>query len=253
MKLRPVVLSIGTSEPWAAAGIHLDLRISGQLDIQLRTCIVAVSAQDGIGSLQMQPMPAEIIRAQLASVDQGNVASIRIGAFCSHETALELASILATQTVPVVYDPVLATSSGQSFLDSASIETMRKLILPHVTLLTPNLDEAEQLSQQRVRSVQEMEKAAQRIAALGPKAVLIKGGHLEGAPVDVLWDGEQIHRFVGTRLAHGMRGTGCIMALACAAGLAYQRSLHHSVRDARELIRAAIENATNAGRFWIAA
>ncbi len=141
----------------------------------------------------------------------------------------------------VVVDPVLAASDGTPLLEEAGVKAFKEEILPLTTLLTPNLAEAGRLADREVSSLTDMEAAARELGQMGPKYVLVKGGHLPGAPVDVLWDGRNCYQMTGERLpGPHTHGTGCTLAAALATRLAQGRTLPEAVNEARELLREAI-------------
>jgi hydroxymethylpyrimidine/phosphomethylpyrimidine kinase len=249
---RPFVLSIGTTEPWAAAGLQLDAFIADRLSIRILSCVVAVSAQDGKGALSVTPMAGPMVQAQLDSLGEVEIAGVRIGAMRTKTHVDKIAAFLQCRRIPSVLDPVIATSAGGQFLTDDALAHMRSVLFPHIDLLTPNLHEAGMLIDHPVATLGEMDAAALRIADMGPKAVLIKGGHLAGIPIDVLWDGEQLRHLEAPRLPHDMRGTGCVLALTYAAALAYGHSLKQAVMIARDVVRILIQASRSVGHMWIA-
>lgn len=244
---RPFVLSIGTTEPWAAAGLQLDTFIADRLGVRILTCVVAVSAQDGKGLLSVTPVPRAMVRAQLAALEGVEVGAVRIGALRSMAHVDEIVDFLRRHPFPAVLDPVTATSSGGQFISTEVLARMRERLFPHLLLLTPNLPEAALLTGAPVTSREEMIAAALRIAEMGPRAVLVKGGHLTGTPTDVLWDGERLCRLEGARLPHDMRGTGCIVAMGFAAATARGYSVRQAVKIARGVVRGLLRNSRDIG------
>lgn len=193
-----------------------------------------------------------MVRAQLAALEGADIAAMRIGAIRSAGHVDELLRFIESRPMPVVLDPVIATSSGGRFIDDDVINAMRSKLFPHLTLLTPNLDEAEILLQASVRTLGEMDAAALKLAAMGPKAVLVKGGHLAGIPTDVLWDGEQLRHMEAPRLPHDMRGTGCVLAMTFAAALTYGHSIRQAAKVSRDVVRILIQASRPIGHMYIA-
>jgi hydroxymethylpyrimidine/phosphomethylpyrimidine kinase len=152
--------------------------------------------------------------------------------------------------VPLVVDPVMVAKGGHRLLQSEAEAALRDTLLPMAALITPNLPEAEVLAGFAVRTEADMRRAAERLAALGAKAVLIKGGHLEGdAVVDLLFHDGRIDRFEDPRIpSRSTHGTGCTLASAIAAGLAQKMPLKDAVVRARTYVRQAIETAPGFGR-----
>jgi hydroxymethylpyrimidine kinase/phosphomethylpyrimidine kinase len=244
---RPFVLSIGTTEPWASVGLELDAFIADRLGVRILTCVVAVSAQDGKGLLSVTPVPRAMVRAQLAALEGVELGALRIGALPRMAHVDEIADFLRKHPLPAVLDPVIATSSGKQIMSTEVLERMRERLFPHLRLLTPNLLEAALLTGAPVTSCAEMDTAAVRIAEMGPRAVLVKGGHLSGAPTDVLWDGERLCRLEGSRLPHDMRGTGCLVAMAFAAATARGYPVRQAVKFAREVVRRLLLDSRDVG------
>jgi hydroxymethylpyrimidine/phosphomethylpyrimidine kinase len=155
--------------------------------------------------------------------------------------AAALTRLRAAGPVPVVVDPVAVSSHGDPLLAEGALAVLRRRLLPLATVVTPNLDEARLLTGTRPADEAGMARAAAAIRKLGPRWVLVKGGHLAGEPVDVLSDGEQVWRFPGARLASPhTHGTGCTLASAIASWLARGEDVPGAVKSAREYISGAI-------------
>jgi hydroxymethylpyrimidine/phosphomethylpyrimidine kinase len=152
--------------------------------------------------------------------------------------------------VPLVVDPVMVAKGGHRLLLTEAEAALRDRLLPMAALITPNLPEAEVLVGFPVRAEPDMKRAAERLAALGARAVLMKGGHLEGdRVVDLLFHDGKFDRFEDARIAsRSTHGTGCTLASAIAAGLAQKMTLRDAVTRARGYVRRAIETAPGFGR-----
>jgi hydroxymethylpyrimidine/phosphomethylpyrimidine kinase len=251
MSLR-VVCSIGTTDPWNAAGLGLDIRVLAELGVRPVTVVAAVSAQDADGICALTPLAPEAIAAQWASVARAGIAALRIGALVGADTVRAVSALARDARVPIVYDPVLRASRGGAFADAPAIDVIRTELLPSVTVCTPNLEEAAELSGLATRSVDEMRDAAHAIRALGAHAVLVTGGHLDGDPLDVLVDDGGDAVFAGPRIAGTMRGTGCVLAAALAAEMARGVGLRDAVARARAFVRKKIAGAVVAGDMHLA-
>ena len=141
----------------------------------------------------------------------------------------------------MVVDPVLAASDGSPLLEEAGLKVLKEEILPLTTVFTPNLAEAGQLTGREVNTIADMETAARELGGMGARHVLVKGGHLPGEPVDVLWDGRNCYQIKGERISgNHTHGTGCALAAALATGLAQGQTLPEAVNQARELVAEAI-------------
>jgi hydroxymethylpyrimidine kinase/phosphomethylpyrimidine kinase len=246
--LTPVVCSIGTTDPWNAAGIGLDVLVLAECGVRAVTVVTGISAQDGDGISVVAPVDPGMIRAQWEALRSARVAALRIGALSGPGVVREVAAIARTAGVPVVYDPVLAASRGGRFADAPTVAAIREL-LGHATVCTPNLAEAGELTGLAVADVAGMFAAARAIVALGAGAALVTGGHLAGDPTEVLVDGAGEIALRGTRVPGSMRGTGCVLAAALAAELALGTGLRDAVDAARAFVRKKIAGARDAGDF----
>jgi hydroxymethylpyrimidine kinase / phosphomethylpyrimidine kinase / thiamine-phosphate diphosphorylase len=237
------VLSLAGSDPSAGAGIQQDLKVTTLLGAYGLTVITALTVQNTIGVQQVVPVDPDLVAAQLAAIFADiKIDAVKIGMLGTADIVRTVASALRRAAVPiVVVDPVLAASDGALLLEPAGVEVFKENILPLTTLLTPNLAEAGRLTGREVASVGDMELAARELHRLGPQNVLVKGGHLAGAPVDVLWDGRNCYQLPGERLPDPhSHGTGCALAAALATHLAQGRSVPEAVNQARELVRQSI-------------
>ncbi len=249
---RPVVCSIGTTDPWNAAGVGLDALALRECGAAQVTVVAAVSAQSRRGVLALEPVSPELVAAQLAGLASAEIAAYRIGALADVATIEAIAAHLRDARVPVVYDPVLAASAGGSFADDGVVRAIVARLLPHVTVVTPNLREASVLAGVAVDDLDGMTRAGTRLVATGARAVLVKGGHLAGRAIDVLVEADATKHFDGERLAGTMRGTGCLLAASLAVGLAAGRPLDEAVDGAKAFVRAKFANAVERGGMRLA-
>jgi hydroxymethylpyrimidine/phosphomethylpyrimidine kinase len=242
------VLSIGTTHPWNIAGVGLDQRIGAELGARVLTVVCAVSAQDAQGLHALHAVPPAVVRAQLAAIPWEAVAAVRIGALGSAEAIYAVAEAVRGAGVPVVVDPVLTATRGGSFADTAAIDAIGDALLAlPAAIVTPNLAEAAILLGERHIERESLEAAAVALQALGARAVLLKGGHLAGEPVDVLATAQGVEHFTGERIAGEMRGTGCTLAMALACALARGDELLPAVAFARACVREKIAHAVQFG------
>ena len=238
----PLVLTVAGSDSGGGAGIQADLKTMLALGVHGMSVITAVTAQNSLGVQGFWELPVEAVRAQFDAVlgDIGAQA-IKTGMLASPELVETVAEMLARAGAPVVVDPVGVSKHGDSLLAPAAVGTMKSLLLPIATVVTPNLWEVEQLTSVRVEDESHLRAAADAILELGPTWALIKGGHLPGAPVDLLTDGDREYRFTAER--HDNRhthGTGCTLASAIASYLALGEPVPESVRLAKEYVTGAI-------------
>lgn len=237
------VLIIAGSDPSAGAGLQQDLKVVTLLGAYGLTVVTALTVQNSTGVQAVRPVDPDLVGAQLGAIlSDIQVDAVKVGMLANAEIVEVVAGALRQAAVPlVVVDPVLAASDGSPLLDDAGLEVLKKELLPITFLLTPNLAEAGLLTDREIKTTADMATAAQELGRLGPKGVLVKGGHLSGPPVDVLWDGRNCFQLTGERLpGPHTHGTGCALASALATRLAQGRTLPEAVNQARELVAEAI-------------
>jgi hydroxymethylpyrimidine/phosphomethylpyrimidine kinase len=242
MPAPPRVLAIAGSDSGGGAGIQADLKTMLALGVHGMTVICAVTAQNSVGVQGYWELPAEAVRAQLDSVlgDIGAQA-IKTGMLASPVLVGTVCDALAEVAAPVVVDPVAVSKHGDSLLSAGTLEAVRDRLLPLATVVTPNLLEAELLTGTTITDEAHMLAAAAKINAMGPQWVLVKGGHLPGSPVDVLFDGVQVIRFPGERIdSVHTHGTGCTLASAIASRLALGDDVPSAVKAAKAYVTGAI-------------
>ncbi len=244
--MKPAVASVGTTHPWNVAGAGLDILVLHELGVRPLTIVAGVSAQDDRSVLALHAVPPHAILAQFAALAEAPVDAFRIGALLSAASVSAVARGVWEARVPIVCDPVIRASDGAVLADEATVAALRRELFARVSVLTPNVPEAEVLVGRRIAGVPDMIEAARAIGALGPRAVLLKGGHVD-PPVDVLFDGAEIETYESARIDGDMRGTGCVLAAALAARLAHGDRLRAAVAFAREFVRAKIRAATPLG------
>jgi hydroxymethylpyrimidine/phosphomethylpyrimidine kinase len=240
----PCVLAIAGSDSGGGAGIQADLKTMLALGVHGMSVICAVTAQNSVGVQGYWELPPEAVTAQLDSVlgDIGAQA-IKTGMLASAPIVHAVCDRLARVQVPVVVDPVAVSKHGDSLLSPGTLETVRARLLPLAAVVTPNLSEAELLTGRAITNEAEMLAAAVQISSLGPRWVLVKGGHLAGHPVDLLYGNDgQVIRYPGHRIAsRHTHGTGCTLASAIASYLALGAQMPHAVESAKAYVTGAID------------
>ncbi|HVS17704.1 MAG TPA: bifunctional hydroxymethylpyrimidine kinase/phosphomethylpyrimidine kinase [Planctomycetota bacterium] len=244
----PVVLVVAGLDPTGRAGLAADLRALAALGVHGAPVATCLTDQSNAGLHAMVPVDGALVSAQLASVLADlPVAAVKVGLVASSEVARALASCLAAYPeLPAVIDPVLATSTGDSLLDEAARVALLSALVPRAHVLTPNLDEADALLGLAPGSARSEPLASARaLLALGPRAVLLKGGHGRGEQAVDLWlDADGAHELALPRLAgRTARGTGCTLASALAAGLAHGLPGREAARRAKQLVHDALFRA----------
>ena len=237
------VLTVAGSDSGGGAGIQADLKTMLAFGVHGMSVVTAVTAQNSVGVQGYWELPVQAVRAQLDSVlgDIG-VDAVKTGMLASAVLVETVASVLAGVAAPVVVDPVSVSKHGDPLLAADALEELRGRLLPVATLVTPNLHEAAQLTGVKVEHEADLRRAADALLELGPRAVLVKGGHLAGPEaVDLLWDGADEHVFRSPR--HDNRhthGTGCTLASAIASRLALGDPLPAAVAAAKEYVTGAV-------------
>lgn len=248
----PVLVSIGSTHPWNIAGVGLDARVAAEFGVRHAAVIAGVTAQDESGVHGKCALPPAIVQAQLQALPQ-TVSAFRIGALLDAQNVEVVARFLKTQSgIPIVVDPVLGASLGGALADAVTYDALRAGIFTLPVVLTPNVPEAERLTGRTITTQDEMLAAAREILAFGPHAVLLKGGHLAGDPIDVLMTADELHVFHGERLEGSMRGSGCVLAAALACELAEGKPLHDAVEVARAYVREKIAAAKTFASLQVA-
>lgn len=239
----PLILSIAGSDPTAGAGLQADIRTFEHLGVASASVVTAITVQNGREVSEVVPLRPALVERQLVTVLASlPVTVVKCGMFARAASAAAVARVLAGyHGLAVVVDPVIKASGGEQLGDDRLLKALVRHIFPLTRILTANLAEAEALVGAAVADTAAMATAARRIATMGPGAVVIKGGHLHGDPVDVLWDGRRIRRFQSARVdGADLHGSGCAFASAVAVGLARRHSLARSVADAGAHVRALI-------------
>ncbi len=234
------VLTIGGSDPTGGAGIQADLQTIASLGAHGAAVIAALTVQDTTRVHATRAVPAEWVARQLSCLlADVHVCAVKTGMLATAGVVGAVAEALSEGCqVPLVVDPLTRSTSGHELLDDEGVRELRSSLLPQAALVTPNLQEAEVLAGHEARTVEHMRECARIIADLGPGAVLVKGGHLEGDPTDVLYEDGLTTELRGTRVAlrGQVHGTGCAFATVAAAFIGRGRSTLEAVGKAREYV-----------------
>jgi hydroxymethylpyrimidine/phosphomethylpyrimidine kinase len=220
----PIALTIAGSDSSGGAGIQADLRTFAALRVYGTSAITALTAQNTLGVHAVSSTSPEMLQAQVEAVlSDMPVSVVKLGMLGTRENVEVVVRALQVRELPVVVDPVLMSTSGRALLDDAGITVLLEQLIPLARVLTPNLAEAERLTGFAVRDVDDQVRAGRWLCARGALAVLVKGGHSAGDPVDVLVEQSgRVTRLPTTRIAtRNTHGTGCTLASAIAAGLAH--------------------------------
>ncbi len=246
----PVALTIAGSDPSGGAGIQADIKTFHQLEVYATSVLTLVTVQNTQDVKAVELLPADLVGAQLDAVlEDIPPCAAKTGALGNESIISAVASRAARFAFPLVVDPVMISKHGAPLMTERARKVLVDELLPCACLVTPNLHEAGEIARMRVDSTDAMEEAARRISGLGVGAVLIKGGHLAGDAIDVLYWKNEIRRYsaprVETRHTHG---TGCTYSAAITAGLAKGMDLPQAIQTAKKFVSMAIQSAPGLGR-----
>ncbi|MBI2423046.1 MAG: bifunctional hydroxymethylpyrimidine kinase/phosphomethylpyrimidine kinase [Candidatus Hydrogenedentes bacterium] len=247
----PRVLTIAGSDSGGGAGIQADLKTMEALGCYGMSAITAITAQNTVGVFEVHDVPAGTVARQIDAVltDIGADA-IKIGMVSVRETIVAIAGVLKDYPgIPVVVDPVMVAKSGDALLQPEARAALIAELLPLAAVLTPNLPEAEALCGKAVADEAGARRAGEAILAMGPRAVLMKGGHFDGAQAtDWLVTPGGITAYHAARIdTKNTHGTGCAYASAIACGLARGLELSDAVREAKTYLSGAIRHSLALG------
>lgn len=244
-------LTIAGSDSGGGAGIQADLKTFQMLEVFGMSAITAITAQNTLGVHGIYDVPLEGIAKQIdAVVSDLGADAVKTG-MLSQPEIIELVAAKAKEHGfrHLVVDPVMVAKGGAALLAEAAKSVLRTVLLPAATVVTPNVPEAEVLTGRKIRTLEDMKDAARRIVEqFGAGAAVVKGGHLEEEPTDILYDGREFYAFAGVRCAtRHTHGTGCTFSAAITAELAKGKPLAEAVATAKAFIAAAIEDELGIG------
>jgi hydroxymethylpyrimidine/phosphomethylpyrimidine kinase len=247
------LLIIAGSDSSGGAGLQADIKTASAFGVYAMTAVTAVTVQDTKGVHAIHPVPPKVIAEQIAATlaDIGADA-IKIGMLGSATIVKTVADILekCARKIPIVLDPVMASTSGTRFLAANAVTVLKSRLFPLAALVTPNIPETKALVGLASTRRTDVERAGGKLIALGAKAALIKGGHATRATVDdvLVWEcGVEVYAYPRLKTRH-THGTGCTLSTAIACGLAQGLSLPLAVGRAREFVQHAIETAPGLGK-----
>ena len=242
----PVALTIAGSDSGGGAGIQADLKTFAALGVHGTSAITAITAQNTETVTEILELPVSMIRAQIDAVFADlHPTAVKTGMLSSPEI---IGCVASYRLRSLVVDPVMVAKGGARLLRDDAVGVLRSRLLPLAAVLTPNIPEAEVLLGRSIATLDDRRAAARDLLALGPRAVIVKGGHAEGDAIDVYWDGTELVELIATRIeTANTHGSGCAFSAAIAARLAAGRAPIDAVRDAKQFITNAIEFALELG------
>lgn len=251
-RTKPVALTIAGSDSGGGAGIQADIKAMEANGVFATSVIAAVTAQNTQSVSMAYNMPANLVAAQIDAVaNDFDIAAVKTGMLSSSKIIKTVAEKVDEHDLaPLVVDPVMVSKSGFRLLQQDATDTLRDLLIPLATLVTPNVHEAAILAEMRIDTLEDAKEAARVIFDLGPEAVLVKGGHLEDQPdsIDIFFDGNEMKTFEATRIdTMNTHGTGCTFASAIAANLAHGHEMEEAIRRAKHYVTEALRHALPLG------
>jgi len=245
------VLTIAGSDCSGGAGIQADLKTFSAHGIYGMSVITAVTAQNTQGVFAVEDISRDVIAKQIEAIfDDIEMDGVKIGMVSQVQTIEVIAERLRHYSPKtIVLDPVMISKSGYHLLNPHAEVTLIKELLPMAMIVTPNIPEAEVMTNMSIRTLKEMEEAAKAIYQLGAKNVLLKGGHLENEATDILYDGREFSYLSSPRIAtKNTHGTGCTLSSAITSNLALGYTLNEAVVRAKEYITLAIQHSLSIGK-----
>ncbi|MHC1727912.1 MAG: bifunctional hydroxymethylpyrimidine kinase/phosphomethylpyrimidine kinase [Syntrophobacteraceae bacterium] len=247
----PRALTIAGSDSGGGAGIQADIKTFSALGVYGMSAIAALTSQNTVGVNAIVEIDPDFVSSQIRSVvlDIG-VDAVKTGMLSNAAIISRVASDLRDLRLEkVVVDPVMVAKSGDRLLKADAVEAIIRELFPLAMVITPNLHEAEALTGLRVENAEDMRKAAVKLKTFGPKYVVVKGGHLAGNPMDLLYDGNSFREYTNIRhQTPHTHGTGCTFASAIAACLAKGFAVENAVERAKAYITGAIAHGLPLGR-----
>lgn len=243
-------LTIAGSDSGGGAGIQADLKTFAALGVYGSSVITAVTAQNTVEVAAIAEVPEEVVIAQIDEVAHDIGAhAVKTGMLSSTSIIQNVADRLEAWGIPhLVVDPVMVSKGGVALLQPDAVDALKKDLLPFADVITPNIAEAETLANRRIASPAHAQEAAKAIAAMGPRTVIIKGGHLPGSPIDLVYHDGIFTPFEGTRVdTQNTHGTGCTFSAAITAFLALGFPTLEAIRLAKSYIQNALEQSVAIG------
>ena len=265
MRVRRIhkVLTIAGSDSGAGAGIQADLKTFAALGVYGTSVITAVTAQNTRGVFETLVLPLDLVAAQIDAVAKDIGAHAVKTGMLANSAIIEVVAekVREHRLANLVVDPVLNATAGKALLRGDAVKTLCDYLLPLAAVVTPNIPEAERLTGMRLHDLRSIKKAAERILAMGPRSVVIKGGHRRGPATDFFYDGKRFREISARRIhTKNTHGTGCTFSAAIAANLARGMELENAVIQAKRYVTRAIQGSLDVGkgagplhhfyRFW---
>lgn len=237
-------LTIGGSDPSGAAGVQADLKVFAAFRLHGMSVITALTSQNSSRVSEVMRVSDKTVSHQFKAIHEDlPIDALKIGMLASTENIGMVAQLIEGAGLKnIVLDPVFLSSSGAHLIEKGGAEAMVKLLFPLVDIVTPNIDEASLLSGLNIETPGDMKEAARMIKEMGPDYVLVKGGHLKGRAIDILYDGISFLTLDAPRITdREFRGTGCALSAAIASCLAKGMDMKSSAEKAKDFVARSIK------------
>ena len=244
MSFPPKSLTIAGSDSGGGAGIQADLKTFASLGVYGTSAITAVTSQNTLGVTDIVNVPAKSVISQIeAVISDIGTDSIKIGMLSNASIVNAVSSYISQSNFEkVIVDPVMISKSGYKLLSESAIKSMIKMLIPISFIITPNIPEASIISKTKIHSIESAKIAAKKIVKLGAKACIVKGGHFDGPPIDVFYDGKKYETFKSERInTKNTHGTGCTFSAAIAAYIAKGENIISAISKSKNYINCAIQ------------
>lgn len=249
----PVAITIAGSDSGGGAGIQADLKTFAALGVHGTTAITSVTAQNTCSVRAVEDLKTEMIREQIKAVAEDiGIDAGKTGMLHTEEIIKTVSSEVSKYKFPLVVDPVMIAKSGVPLLKPEAVDALENYLLPKATVITPNRFEAEKLADMKIENLRDAEIAAEKISEMGPKAVVIKGGHLEESEaIDVLYYKNEFKTFSAPRLdVKTTHGTGCSFSAAITAELAKKTDIPVAIEKAKKIVTLGIKFGIKIGKGY---
>ncbi len=240
------VLTIAGSDSSCGAGLQADIKTFCSLGVYGLSTVTSITSQNSTGVKDIYHVSPKLLKNQLITIlNDIKIDAIKIGMIGSKENIMVLIEVLKDINIPIVLDTVFISSSGSKLLDDEAFEIFTKRLIPLATLITPNLLEAEKLTNQKIISLEEMKIAIKKIKA---KNIFLKGGHLKSDASDLFYDNKHLTIFNSKRIIfEDIHGTGCVLSSAIATFLAKGYKMEIAIKNAKKYITDAINSSIKIG------
>lgn len=247
----PIALTVAGTDPTGGAGVFADLKAMHSRSVYGMAAVTSLTAQNTLGVQDVYNVPADFIDKELNSIFSDEVPhAMKTGMIAEADMMTVIADYIRKYNIPYVMDPVMIATSGDHLISSTSVSTLIDTLIPLADIVTPNLHEAEAITNMTIRTEDDIHRALKIFRDdMGAKNIIIKGGHLSGDATDYLYDGKNISTLTAVRIdTNQTHGTGCTFSAVLTAELAKGRTIEEAFRTSKAYITSAIQNSPGIGK-----